>query len=49
MMQINFNNLITYFIDNFRDQKRQSEVIEQIREMLSQEMRWNQELLKEIS
>lgn len=48
-MQINFNNLITYFIDNFRDLKKQSEVIEQIREMLSQEMMWNHELLKEIS
>jgi hypothetical protein len=49
MMQFNFNNLLTHFIENFMEYKIQFEGIEQIREMLSQEMRWKQELSKEIS
>ena len=44
-MQINIKNLVTYLNNNFIDDKKQTQVIKQTKEMLSQELRWNQGLL----
>jgi hypothetical protein len=47
-MAINFTQLIEYFIESYKDSKKQKDLIEQIKELLVQELRWNLELLNEI-
>jgi hypothetical protein len=48
-MQINYTQLITYFIDSYKDSKKRSDLIDQIKELLLQELKWNLDLLDEIS
>lgn len=47
-MAINFTQLVEYFIESYKDSKKQKDLIEQIKELLVQELRWNLELLNEI-